>query len=107
MTVKHIDRRIGSAARSAEPKQTGHAGEKLSEFFDFNRWPEKMVKKVTRAELLAILDRWHRVNNEQKWYRRLGRWLKAAVGSGPVVIGAVSKPSDEPVNDGAAAEEPE
>lgn len=105
MAVKHIDKRIGSPDRNATPRQTGHEGETISTYFDFQRWPEKMVKKVTRAELLAVLDRWHRVNQEQKWYRRLWRWLKAAVGSGPVVIGEVKK-SEEPVND-TAEETPE
>lgn len=65
---------------------TGHEGERLSEFFDFEHHPHKMAMKVTRAELLFILDRYHRVHEEQRWYRRLWRVLKAPVGSGPITI---------------------
>lgn len=94
MAVKHIDRRIGSPDRD-KPKMTGHEGETISEYFDFRAWPEKMVKKVTRAELLAVLDRWHRVNQEQKWYRRLWRFLSSPRGSGPVVIAALKEKEPE------------
>lgn len=83
MSVKFIDRKVGSGNR---PKTTGHEGERLSEFFDFDQWPHKMTMKVTRAELLAVLDRWYRVNESQKYYRRLWRFLKAPRGSGPVTI---------------------
>jgi hypothetical protein len=74
---------------------TGHEGEKLSEFFDFDQWPDKMARKVTRAELLAVLDRWYRVNESQKWWRRLWRFLKAQRGSGPVTIPEEKPPTPE------------
>ena len=83
---------------------SGHQGETISQYFDFANFPEKMVKKVTRAELLAVLDRYHRVKNEQRFLSRLWRWLKGAVGSGPAVIAEVKK-SEEPVNDGAEQRE--
>ena len=89
MAVKVIDRRVGSGNR---PKMTGHEGELLSEYFNFEKYPHKMVMKVTRAEFLAILDRYHRVDREQKWYRRLWRILKAPIGSGPITIPEEKKP---------------
>jgi hypothetical protein len=59
-------------------------GEKLSEFFDFERWPEKAEKKVTRHELSVILSQYHRAIRYGAWYMRLWRWLLAKRGSGPV-----------------------
>lgn len=88
--ARFLDKRIGGADR-VKPKMTGHEGETIGEYFDFVKWPHKMAMKVTRAELLAVLDRWHRVQSEQKWWRRLVRWLKAQRGSGPVVIAEVTK----------------
>lgn len=58
--------------------------ERLSEYFDFERWPEKAERKVTRLELSAVLTRHFKLMESMKWYRRLWRWLKAKVGSGPV-----------------------
>ena len=92
--VKFVDKRVGSGNR-AKPKMTGHEGETISEYFDFVKSPHKMVMKVTRAEFLAVLDRWHRVQREQKWYRRLWRWLTGAVGSGPVTIAATEEKPEE------------
>lgn len=99
MATKFTDRRAGSPDR--KPLMRGHEGETISQYFDFVAWPHKMSMKVTRAELLAVLDRWHRVNREQKWYRRLWRYLTLPLGSGPVVIGEVK--TEEP----APEEKPE
>lgn len=93
--VRVLDKRIGGADR-VKPKMTGHEGETIGEYFDFVKWPHKMPMKVTRAELLAVLDRWHRVQREQKWWRRLARFLMSARGSGPVVVGEVTKSDDMP-----------
>jgi hypothetical protein len=93
VVVTHIDRRAGSPARE-KPKMSGHEGETISEYFDFVAYPEKMVKKVTRAELLAVLDRWHRVQREQRFFSRLWRWLKAARGT-KQVIAEVPKAEEE------------
>lgn len=64
----------------------GRVQERFSEYFDFVRWPEKAERKVTRHELLAILDRRYKVERDMKWYRRLWRFLTAKHGSGPVVV---------------------
>lgn len=62
-------------------------GERLSEYFDFERWPEKADRKVTRHELSILLNRMIAVQRDQKWTRRLWRWLRAKVGtSGPQIV---------------------
>jgi hypothetical protein len=60
--------------------------ERLSEFFDFERFPEKATRKVTRAELLALLTREWAVRRDSRWSRRLWRWLTSKLGSGPLVV---------------------
>lgn len=60
--------------------------ERLSEYFDFTRWPEKATRSVNRTELLALLTRWHMVQRDSRWYRRLWRWLRARAGSGPAIV---------------------
>lgn len=75
MRTRPIPRReLGDAAGRAK-------GERLSEYFDFRTWPEKADRKVTRAELLAILTQRWLVEREARWYRRLWRYLKARTGS--------------------------
>ena len=49
--------------------------ERLSEYFDFERWPEKAEKKVTRHELQVLLSQYHRALRYNSWYSRLWRWL--------------------------------
>lgn len=62
--------------RRALGDATGRApGERLSEYFDFTTWPEKMDRKVTRVELLTILRRKWEVEEASRWYRRLWHWL--------------------------------
>lgn len=80
MTVKHIDRRIGSAARDTNPTGFNRANEKLSEYFGADRGE----RKVLRYELLAILTMIEKGHKNMKWYRRLWRFLTSAKGSGPV-----------------------
>jgi hypothetical protein len=58
--------------------------ERMSEYFDFERWPEKAERKVTRNELLAVLTQIEKGKQQQRWRSRLWRYLKARVGSGPV-----------------------
>ncbi|MGH3428491.1 MAG: hypothetical protein ACRDQZ_13140 [Mycobacteriales bacterium] len=60
--------------------------ERFSEYFDFERWPEKAEYKVTRLELFAVLQRHWSVVRDSRWYRRLWRWLKAKMGSGRLVV---------------------
>lgn len=55
--------------------------ERLSEYFDFERWPEKAAKPVTRIELLAWLMRQHQVARSKKWWYRLWVYLKRKPGS--------------------------
>lgn len=57
--------------------------ERLSEYFDFQRWPDKAERKVTRMELLAILDRHFKAQQAMRWYTRLWRWLARPLGSRP------------------------
>jgi hypothetical protein len=64
----------------------GRDGERISEYFDFARWPEKADKKVTRHELQIMLARIIAVQRDKRWYRRLWRFLRAKTGSGPQVI---------------------
>lgn len=58
--------------------------ERISEYFDFERYPEKTEKHVERIELLAILTQIERGKEEQRWTSRLWRFLKRPLGSGPV-----------------------
>jgi hypothetical protein len=58
--------------------------ERISEYFDFERFPEKVDKAVTRIELLAILTQLERGKQEQRWLARLWRFLRRPVNSGPV-----------------------
>lgn len=60
--------------------------ERLSEYFDFERWPEKADRKVTRIELFALLQRRFAVERDMRWYRRLWRWLRNKMGSGRLVV---------------------
>lgn len=48
--------------------------ERVSEYFDFDQWPELADRKVTRIELLGILTQHHRLMREDHWWRRLRRW---------------------------------
>lgn len=49
--------------------------ERLSEYFDFQRWPEKGGLTVKRNELLAILTQMQRGREAARWHRRVWRWL--------------------------------
>lgn len=80
MAVKHIDRRIGSAAREHNPTGLDRRKEKLSEYFS----PDRGELKVLRYELLAILTMIEKGHRNMRWYNRLWRFLKAPRGSGPV-----------------------
>jgi hypothetical protein len=76
---KHVDRRTSYAdALGRKPP------ERLSEYFDFQRWPEKAALNVKRIELLAILERDYQMRRQGAWHRVVWRWLRARVGSGPV-----------------------
>jgi hypothetical protein len=72
----------------------GRKAERVSEYFDFTTWPDKADKKVTRQELLAILTRKWKIEQESKWHRRLWRWLARRPGSKPHAIGG-GTPEDE------------
>lgn len=58
--------------------------ERASEYFDFERWPEKAELNVKRNELLFWLTQYGRAQRQLNWYYRLWRFLTAKVGSGPV-----------------------
>lgn len=62
----------------------GRKTERLSEYFDFDRFPEKADLKVRRNELLAILEQLEKGKAHMAWWRRLWRALKRPVGSGPL-----------------------
>lgn len=62
----------------------GEGGERLSEYFDFKRFPERANYKVQRYELLAILEQHLRVveaRSARGFWRRVWRFLKRPVGS--------------------------
>ena len=62
----------------------GEGGERLSEYFDFQRWPEKAAFRVTRNELLAILTQMERAREARTlrgFARRVWRFLKRPLGS--------------------------
>lgn len=62
----------------------GEGGERLSEYFDFRRFPEKATLRVTRLELLAVLEQHFRATEARGWrgfLRRVWRFLKRPVGS--------------------------
>jgi hypothetical protein len=68
---------------------TGAArGERISEYFDFERWPEKKTKTVTRLELLAILTREYKIKQASTWWNRVKLFLARAPGSKPAVLDA-------------------
>lgn len=71
------NRRGFDARGQAEP-------ERLSEYFDFERFPDKAEKKVTRNELLAILTRYDQGRRQTTWRSRLWRFLLRPVNSGAV-----------------------
>lgn len=64
--------------------------ERASEYFDFQRWPEKAELKVTRNELLFWLTQYGRAQTQLHWYVRVWRFLRNPMGSGP------SKAIEEP-----------
>lgn len=62
----------------------GEGGERLSEYFDFKRFPEKATLRVNRFELLAILEQYFKVTEARRTegvLRRVWRFLKRPVGS--------------------------
>lgn len=62
----------------------GEGGERLTEYFDFQRWPEKATMRVTRIEFLAIITQLERAKEARSlggFLRRLGRFLRRPVGS--------------------------
>lgn len=63
-------------------------GERISEYFDFKKFPEKASMKVTRIELLALLIRQERVRRESAWWYRLWRFLRRPPGSPPATLAA-------------------
>jgi hypothetical protein len=58
--------------------------ERISEYFDFERWPEKAERKVTRLELLALLTQLEKGREQTRFLSRLWRFLRRPVNSGPV-----------------------
>lgn len=64
----------------------GLKAETIREFFDFSGpdGPEKQARKVTRIELLAVLEWYTRIQRVQPWYMRLWLNLRRRVGSTPV-----------------------
>jgi hypothetical protein len=58
--------------------------ERISEYFDFERWPDKATKPVQRIELLAILHQLEKGRVQTTWRSRLARFLRRPVNSGPV-----------------------
>jgi hypothetical protein len=80
--------RHGKAARALQLRShidaRGRRIERLSEYFDFDTDPEKGDKKVTRVELLAVLEAIDRGKRQNTRLRRLWRWLRAPRGSGGV-----------------------
>lgn len=74
------DRRPAHDVRGAAPPSR----ETLGEYFDFGRFPEKAAFRVTRLELLAILEQHFRVveaHRTRGFLRRVWRFLKRPVGS--------------------------
>lgn len=70
---------------------TGQArGERINEYFDFERWPEKAAMKVTRIELIAILTRADEIRKASSWRHRVWLFLKRPWGSKPATL-AVTK----------------
>jgi hypothetical protein len=58
--------------------------ERLSEYFDFQRWPDKATMRVTRLELLAIVTQIERARDARTlggFLRRVWRFLKRPLGS--------------------------
>ncbi len=74
-----IDRRATARDIYGKPKP-----ERASDYFDFERSPDKAAMKVTRHELLFFLTQIERARRGMRWYSRLWRFLKAPLGSGPV-----------------------
>ncbi|MBA3645304.1 MAG: hypothetical protein H0W63_03930 [Gemmatimonadaceae bacterium] len=58
--------------------------ETISQYFDFERMPEKAELKVKRGELYAVLTQFHRASVQMRWPNRLWRYLKKPLGSGPI-----------------------
>lgn len=62
----------------------GQRQERLSEYFDFQRWPDKAKLSVTRLELLALLTQMEKGRSQNRVLARVWRFLKRPLGSGPV-----------------------
>lgn len=80
------DHKLPSANRRGFDAQGRAPGERLSEYFDFERWPEKKTKAVTRLELLAILTREYKVKQASTWPRRVWAYLTRPFGSAPATL---------------------
>lgn len=62
----------------------GKTHERISEYFDFQRFPEKATYRVTRNELLAVITQIERAKQARTWrglVARLWRFLKRPLGS--------------------------
>lgn len=62
-------------------------GERLTEYFDFTRWPDKAGYRVTRMELLAIVTQIERARQARTlggFLTRLGRWIMRPIRSKPL-----------------------
>lgn len=76
--------RMSPEAHRQYADANGQQPERLSEYFDFDRFPDKAKMKVTRNELLAIITMLERGKQQQTFAHRLWRFLKGRVNSGPV-----------------------
>lgn len=79
------DRKAPGDQRRGQFDVNGRApGERISDYFNFQQFPDKAGLKVTRNELLAILTQLERGKSEQRFLSRLWRFLRRPVNSGPV-----------------------
>lgn len=73
-----------SDRREAARDIYGRPQERLSEYFDFARFPDKASLRVTRNELLAVLTQLERAKQARSWrglVARVWRFLKRPLGS--------------------------
>lgn len=84
-----MSERFEKSRHAANPRRPlgnirGEGGERLSEYFDFKRYPEKAAFRVTRIELLAILEQHFRATEARRlsgFLRRVWRFLTRPLGS--------------------------
>lgn len=72
----------------------GRKLERISEYFDFARFPEKRDQRVTREELAAVILRMKHVEQSSSWLHRIKLFMLRPLGSPPAKLAVTQGEKD-------------